>query len=806
MAIGAVGQNDLAGGVSLYDLVGTSWNAKTSFSVVGSTEEQIGDFVALSADGSRVVIRRYGATVSPVEVYDADTGVKLGPSLNDCNAKGKPVSISADGNRVAVSCEHWIAPNHQKKAGRVHIYDWRAASNQFLLQATLVGDVINADVTNTNEFFGWASSFSADGNRLAVTTIFHGVDGGTKKAGQVQVFRFDASSTEWGLLGNAMLGEHKDGRFGMSIDLAANGNTIVIGAPTTDSNDTDLQNSNKAETDNANGEVHVFVLDDTNNQWALKGQIVQGESAGDQFGRSVAISDDGTRFAAGAGYHNANRGQVRLFDFEGATWNQAHGDIEGLAVNDEFGRGVMSVALSGNGYRIASGSQGANNQDGASTGRARVFDLHNDDAPSTAPSNRPSQFIASAAPTQSLTPSSVPAQITSVPSAPPSISIDFGASLAPSDTEIQTTELGKFDWDLPQPFNVSVTFTGDSGGEEIKLSYNISRRTAIISIYEKDCQTLVGDDVVAVSQQTKNTSPKHGQLDVTLDVNQLNVVSSTIWSNGTSTGEGFIDLCVRVDLVLDDTNQTSVNFHEQKLMLTIELSQGFQVADIVLDREDADTEQQNAQVNFELTSCQCNATADCLVNETLYQGDDVYICVFADPGSDIEIAAVEEFDFVQGDLRILAIDNSTEDLLTAVLSVGKTVIIRSQMRSDFFVQATLGPVLAEGKVSLIFGGAVARSLRLDSILSSSGQGSRMTQVAQPENHPFQSILSLADSTTISVSNGESTEGSNRSAAPLIGGIIGGACAFGALLVAFALRKKRGDDEEAGSDPYEGDFA
>jgi hypothetical protein len=102
-----------------------------------------------------------------------------------------------------------------------------------------------------------------------------------------------------------------------------------------------------------------------------------------------------------------------------------------------------------------------------------------------------------------------------------------------------------------------------------------------------------------------------------------------------------------------------------------------------------------------LTACHCNAAA-VSVEETLTQGSDVYVCVFSDPDTDVLISAVEELEFVQESLRILAIDNSTADKLTLVVSVGEIAIIHTQMRSDFFVASTLGPVVVTGSVSLTF--------------------------------------------------------------------------------------------------------
>lgn len=350
-------------------------------------------------------------------------------------------------------------------------------------------------------------------------------------------------------------------------------------------------------------------------------------------------------------------------------------------------------------------------------------------------------------------------------------------------------ELGKFDWDLERTGNVTAIFGNETENEEIVLSYNISLRTALVQIFTDDCSTPVTLDVISTYMKTDITSPTHGQLDVTLDVNQNSVVASNIWRDGNTTGEAFIDLCVRVDLVLDDADQTSVHFHEQKLYLAIDLSRGFQVTDINLDREDADVDQQDVSLGALLTACQCNLDAEC-VSDVLVQGDDVYVCVFSDPETDFVISAVEQLEFSQDTLRITAIDNSTEDALTEVLTVGKTAIIRTQMRSDFFISSSPDDVIASGSVSLIFGDA-GRSLRITPALggASAPDRRRAKQTGEDENG-FQVSMTIGRelSTVAASSDDDDSSGTGK-----VGIIIGSMVGFvGIALVAAALvmRKKK----------------
>ena len=67
------------------------------------------------------------------------------------------------------------------------------------------------------------------------------------------------------------------------------------------------------------------------------GADIDGETADDQSGSSVAMSADGTRIAIGANGNNDNgdnAGHVRIYTWNGTTWTQTGADINGEAEED----------------------------------------------------------------------------------------------------------------------------------------------------------------------------------------------------------------------------------------------------------------------------------------------------------------------------------------------------------------------------------------------------------------------------------------------------------------------------------------
>ena len=110
--------------------------------------------------------------------------------------------------------------------------------------------------------------------------------------------------------------------------------TIAVGSPFHD-------NPPTIATDGIDGgHVRVFFWDGSN--WQPKGQEIEGEFGGDQSGRVVSMPDPNT-VAIGAHKNDGNgnnSGHVRIYFWNGITWEQKGADINGAGAGDQFGRSV----------------------------------------------------------------------------------------------------------------------------------------------------------------------------------------------------------------------------------------------------------------------------------------------------------------------------------------------------------------------------------------------------------------------------------------------------------------------------------
>ena len=254
---------------------------------------------------------------------------------------GAAMAMNADGNIVAVG---GIGGSFGPTAAlRTRVFEWSGSSWQ------QKGSSLTSHSTDV--------SLNDEGNRLAVGFDLEG-EGWTFGEGVVRIFEWDGS--DWIIMGDSLKGDDDDDDFGYNVELNMEGDVVVVGA----------RNSGSGPT--APGYVKVFEWDGSS--WLQKGSKIIGEAAWDEFGYRVSINDSGNVIAVG-GRHNdevANyAGHARVFQWDGSDWIQRGEDIDGEFEYDQFGSGI---ALDGSGNTVAIG---ANNSDFGSTmncGQVRIFD------------------------------------------------------------------------------------------------------------------------------------------------------------------------------------------------------------------------------------------------------------------------------------------------------------------------------------------------------------------------------------------------------------------------------------------------
>ena len=174
-------------------------------------------------------------------------------------------------------------------------------------------------------------------------------------------------TTGYNQIGMPMVGKDLDVQFGYSIALSADGTVMAVGSRYVDDNGA------------RSGEVRVFILVPsqkdkrdkdqsgigTEGTWEQLGKPLKGRNEADQFGFSVALSNDGLTLAASEpGYDGSagdRSGNVRVFRYDSGkpklyetdgSWTKI-GDISGEDSTALFG---VSISLDGDGKRLAVGA------------------------------------------------------------------------------------------------------------------------------------------------------------------------------------------------------------------------------------------------------------------------------------------------------------------------------------------------------------------------------------------------------------------------------------------------------------------
>jgi len=179
---------------------------------------------------------------------------------------------------------------------------------------------------------------------------------------------FSCPNPHWDQVGVDIDGERKGDREGCAVALSANGLIMAIGARFHDGVNGDFS-----------GLVRVYRRNyDASLGWFQIGQGLYGDAPNDNFGSSVALSDDGEVLAVGAYLNDdggTNSGHVRVFQRDTPTsigWSQIGQDIDGEAPCD-LSATANSITLSGGGDVLAIGA--SNNDDhGSNSGHVRVYE------------------------------------------------------------------------------------------------------------------------------------------------------------------------------------------------------------------------------------------------------------------------------------------------------------------------------------------------------------------------------------------------------------------------------------------------
>ncbi len=312
-----------------------------------------GESISLSGDGLRLAVGAYsnsgnGYWSGHARIYEYVSGdwSQLGTDIDGEAAEDHAgsVSLSDNGSIVAIGAysndgSSGIGDDY----GHVRVYEY-SGGDWVQLGSDIEGEA-------ADDISGFRVSLSGNGMRVAIGAYNNSGNG--YWAGHARIYEYNG--VNWIQLGSDIDGEAEGDWFGASISLSGDGTRLAVGALLNDGN--------------GDGAGHTRIYEYNGVNWIQLGSDLDGEAAGDLFGASVSLSDDGSRVAIGA-YNNSEiafrAGHARVYQYNGVSWVQLGNDIDGAAILNNFG---YSVSLSSDGSRVAIGA--------VQPGIVQIYDYNN---------------------------------------------------------------------------------------------------------------------------------------------------------------------------------------------------------------------------------------------------------------------------------------------------------------------------------------------------------------------------------------------------------------------------------------------
>ena len=333
-----------SGNVHVYDWNGSSWNLRGSV-LAGSSGDVFGFRVAISANGNIIAVNspRSASTTSKMKTeifaWNGSSWAQRGAdieadTIGDGNIgasatykiAGGGLAISSDGSIIAIGHPAHDVGGSPNDDGQVKIYAWNGSS--YVQRGSNIENTYSLSAYPVSHF-GDAISMNGDGTIVAIGTHATFTSTGMR-AGIVEVFEWNASSSSWSMKGSRIDGVTYD-RSGKSVSLSDDGLTMAIGAYTHDG----------GQYSQGVGTVRIYSW--SGSAWTRKGGDIDGEATGDLNGWDVHLSPNGNSVVIGAIYNDGtgtSAGHTRVFDWNGTSWSQRGGDIDGEYAGDRSGTAV----------------------------------------------------------------------------------------------------------------------------------------------------------------------------------------------------------------------------------------------------------------------------------------------------------------------------------------------------------------------------------------------------------------------------------------------------------------------------------
>ena len=327
-----------AGHTEIYSNDTPNWN-KIGLNIIGEAASDLSGYsVSMSADGNIVAIGApwndgvsYGGHVRVFKNIGG-TWTQLGNDIDGASwdISGSNVSLSADGNTLALSAASW-QDGDNKRTGYVKIFS--LSGNNW----TQKGSMLKGE--NAYDQFGTSLNLSKNGGSVAV-----GAHNANNDFGYVKVYNFESSGNTW-VESTKISGEFQYHYVGYSVSLNSDGSILAVGS--------------REKDDNSHIVGHTRIYRNNSGNWSQIGGDIKEQFNEPATAKRLELNEDGTRFIVGINYGENNTAKV--YKNINDTWLQIGSNLEYV---EKHGVSINNV-----GNIIAVGSTSAS---------VKIYELNND--------------------------------------------------------------------------------------------------------------------------------------------------------------------------------------------------------------------------------------------------------------------------------------------------------------------------------------------------------------------------------------------------------------------------------------------
>ena len=349
------------GGVAyIFTRSGTTWTEQAKLIANDMTVyDYFGESVSISGNGNTVIVGAYNKNAN---MFSQNTGVayiftRSGSTWTEQEKLvasdpewydyfGKAVAISADGSTAFIQAANEdTSPNNDNGA----VYVFTNSGTSWTEQAKLL-----ASDAASYENFGNSISASEEGNTVVIGSMYKTT---TPNDQNGAVYVFTRSGSTWNEEAKLIASDTESyERFGSSVSISADGDTIVVGA--------DAENTAPSY---GNGAAYIFTR--SSSTWTQQAKLLASNlDSSDTFGRSVSISADKSTVIVGSVFGEPNdTGSIYVFNLN-LTWDPAvfsigaylgNSYVKAISSPSTYAEGILNTSESGS-YSIlvesASGS------------------------------------------------------------------------------------------------------------------------------------------------------------------------------------------------------------------------------------------------------------------------------------------------------------------------------------------------------------------------------------------------------------------------------------------------------------------